>query len=75
MDLELVETSELLDELLRRFDHVVFAGLKEMDSGRYANSSRWKGCHFTCSGAAQMLSERVIREWHASAEDAQPGDV
>lgn len=75
MELELVETSELLDELLRRFDHAAFAGVKGHDEDRLAVVGRYKGNAFTVAGLAQSIGLRAIDEWRAASSDLEPGEL
>lgn len=51
MNLELIETDKLIDELMNRFDHAVFAGMKVKADDQY---ERWfkTGNLRTCQGLA-----------------------
>ncbi len=60
MDLETVSTDELVDELQKRFDHVVFAAVKEMDQVHDASDVRWKGSRLTCAGLAQWANRCLL---------------
>ena len=41
-DLDLIPTEDLLNALKRRFDHMVFAGIKNMGGGGARTSSFWQ---------------------------------
>jgi len=52
MNLELIETDKLIDELMNRFDHAIFAGMKvQAEESQY---ERWfkTGDLRTCQGLA-----------------------
>lgn len=75
MDLELVETSELVAELERRFDHLVIAGLIDRDEKQYAVFAIWKSNAYACSGLAQKIGTKALSDWSEASEDAEPGGV
>jgi hypothetical protein len=72
MSLELIETKDLIAELLSRFDHAIFAGLK-VDEGidKQYELRESKGNTRTCQGLAMgvMMKCEVHR-----AELAEPAD-
>lgn len=64
-DLSLVDTDELLAELLARFDHAVFAGLKSQigASDRIEFTREWIGNTHTCLGLTADLQARIIENF------------
>lgn len=70
MNLELVETIALLDELMSRFKHAVFAGMKvrpnptikQPDDCDISELKHYKGEHRTCQGMAYSILAHVERE-------------
>jgi len=53
--LDFVDTQELLDELLSRYDYAVFAGMKLPTLERSLSDRAWKGMHQVCSGLCHDL--------------------
>ncbi len=73
MNLELIETKRLIDELLRRFDHAVFAGMKvQSDESTY---ERWvkTGNSRTCQGLAFGIIARC-EQYRQSIAEPTVGD-
>lgn len=73
MNLELIETDQLLDELMNRFDHAVFAGMKvKQDESTY---ERWQktGNLRTCQGLAFGLIARC-EDYRRSVSEPTRGD-
>lgn len=70
-DLGLVPTDAMLDELKKRFDHLVFAGTKIGGAGRNDEEHRiWHGHTVYCAGLAVGLVRFVQDgEYH---EDVEP---
>jgi hypothetical protein len=75
MDLDLIETSALLDELFKRFDHAVFSGIRGHDKNKYAVAARYKGNAFTCHGLAGNVAKRALDDWRQTSEDADTEDL
>lgn len=70
MNLELAMTSELIDELMVRFDHAVFAGLKVDEAvDRQYETVTSKGNMRTCQGLATAV---IIRCEHVRVQKAEP---
>lgn len=70
--IELYTTRQLLDELLARFDHAVFAGLK-IDEGieRQYELRDAKGNTRTCQGLALGVIARCEQQREAVAEPTE----
>ena len=75
IDLSLVATDDLLKELERRLDFMIFAGMKELGEGLQTNehSSRWKGHVTFCAGMATDLI-REMQDWAIEDEDEDDDD-
>jgi hypothetical protein len=70
--LELVQTSRLIDELLGRYEHAIFAGLNVMvygENGEQHVRRKWTGNSVTCQGLAWTLANAVDRELN---EESKP---
>lgn len=69
--LQLASTRELVEELLGRCDHAVFAGLCIMetnDGSPQAVVRRWKGNSFTCAGLSQEIARAVLDDFDERSE-------
>ena len=67
IQLELVDTKELINELQTRFDHCVFAGILEKTDKESFNRFQWHGNLFMCMGitaAAQHIIVEQIKSLH-----------
>ena len=70
MNLELATVSELCDELLKRFQHIVIVGLTDRNDGDLSEWRRQKGNSRTCQGLLfstilhieRDVNERMIPE-------------
>lgn len=65
MNLELATVSELCDELLTRFPHIVILGLTDRNDGDLTELRHQKGNSRTCQGllfGAMVRIERDIQE-------------
>ena len=74
-DLSLVTTNDLIDEMLNRFDHAVFMGIKaldivnkEDDTTRISSFRNWKGNSYTCAGLAQSLMRASLADFEDKEE-------
>lgn len=68
-DIELYSTDELLMELLHRFEHAVFCGLKLPVEQEQAAVGQWHGNALTCVGLAQAIGQSAIR--HCEFDDTE----
>jgi len=68
-DLELVDTKDLLTELCRRFDGVVFCGIHDETPDEWASQTKLEGNAIACLAAAALLQARVVER--VAAEDAK----
>ncbi len=58
MEITLIQTQALIDELLNRFDHIVISGI--IDGGdHYKEVWRHKGNSRTCQGLATGLTFQI----------------
>ena len=68
MNVELIETKALIEELISRFDHAVFVGMKVRDlpddpeNCRAYEMKRFKGEHRTCQGLIHAAIALIDRE-------------
>jgi len=67
-DLELITTEVLIEELVGRFDHAVFCGLKVQHQKQVLIHRKFSGNPWTCSGLAQSMSLKAIDDLEASFE-------
>lgn len=59
-DIEEFSTRDLLDELMKRHEHAVFAGMLFREGNTLVRSRELKGNLITCSGLAQWISNFAI---------------
>ncbi len=64
LDLKLVPTSDLLEEVLHRFDHAVFSGMRVQNNNDIDTMGRWHGNSFACAGLAVDVQQRCIKAFH-----------
>jgi hypothetical protein len=62
MNLELATVSELCDELLTRFPHIIIAGLTDRNDGDMTELRHQKGNSRTCQGLAMGMIVRIERD-------------
>ena len=75
LDLAFFSTEDLVDELVKRFDHVIFAGLKvQGDELPYIIHRRQEGNHLTCIGLATSLATYLSIEHEEAGESAVDED-
>ena len=71
MDLELVLTEDLLDELKRRHDHMIFAGIQLGTGNNRDDEHRsWKGHSMWCQALALQVI-RGLQDWEREPEKAE----
>lgn len=62
-NLSLVQTNELLEELVRRHDAVVLTGIKfTKTNGEYITFRRYSGNRFMCNGLMSVLESMICME-------------
>lgn len=62
VDLELVETQSLIDELCRRFDDLAVVGLKRRTNCNAEHLRTFYGNFYTVSGLCMEAAQRVARD-------------
>lgn len=62
MNLELATVSELCDELLTRFPHIIIAGLTDRNDGDMTELRHQRGNSRTCQGLAMGMIVRIERD-------------
>jgi len=67
--LELVSTPDLLNELMRRHEHAVFAGMKFRQGGVLVRSRGAVGNKITCAGLALWVSRFALAEDEKDCSD------
>jgi len=62
-ELELIETADLLDEIMSRVDAGIFCTMKVMDGDGADNEAQyaWKGSALLCIGLASEMQHRILR--------------
>lgn len=66
IDLSVIPTKELVDELVGRFDHSVFCGMQVGGAGPKDSvfRRRWKGNTHTCVGLTEDMKVTMLRHFH-----------
>jgi hypothetical protein len=76
--LALVPTTELVNELLMRFDNAVFIGMRatmgNTENGEYLTLRRWRGNSHTCTGLAFDAAMQCNNDMHDHGERHDPDD-
>ena len=67
-DLKFVLSEELLTELLNRYEHAVFMGVRvptqnESNVGEVVSLRRWFGNSYTCAGLCASLSQSILKDF------------
>lgn len=72
-DIQLIPTDDLIIEILNRFDHSVFTGMRVgLHGGDCYTARRWKGNKATCSGLcsqAQYMINKVADDTEEKLEN------
>lgn len=75
MEIELLSTDALLDELCARFDHLIFAGMKirsdgqpESPDGQMYEKKRTKGNTRVCKGLSFAMMLYKQEQWDRGAQ-------
>ncbi len=59
-DLNFIPTDDLIDEICKRHDHIVIAGMKVCDEkGAYITVRRWQGNSFVCLGVVEVVKQMI----------------
>lgn len=82
MDIQLIETDVLLKELVNRFDHAVFMGIRldtlaatsKTETGIYS-CREWVGNSYTCVGLCQSLSRNILNSYDDKENECKPDDI
>lgn len=63
MDLSLVPTNDLVDEIVRRHDAVILTGIKfTQANGEYMTFRRYTGNRFVCGGLLNVINHMLAME-------------
>lgn len=64
-ELTLHSTKDLIGELVSRFDHVVFSGVKVLDTARTnsLNVRKFYGNHIVCAGLCTQLTGLINEDY------------
>jgi hypothetical protein len=78
VSLEFIDTEELVNEVLSRFDHAGFVGLLDRTDHEYHARYRWRGNGHTIVGLASAMQRIILRDmddettWDERDDDDQP---
>jgi hypothetical protein len=61
--LELATTDELINELMSRFEHAVFCGMKLPTEDWQNINRKWKGNSHTCAGLGFQVARTVLDDF------------
>jgi soluble P-type ATPase len=62
VNLELIESSKLLEELTKRFEHVIFVGATSRESDKFQILRKWKGNAYFCVGLATDMGDWLLTD-------------
>lgn len=65
-NLTLIPTKELIDELVKRHDGLVVAGIKFTTQYNFALTKHWCGNHFVCLGMIEDMKHQINRQGEKS---------
>lgn len=65
-EIQLVPTDDLINELLRRYEHSVFAAFESLQDDKTLYVSRWKGNSATCAGLCSKTVESIWTDFRES---------
>lgn len=65
MSLELTPTDDLLEELIARFDHCVFVGMKDASEVGEFVQRQWNGGIVTCAGLCNWMNHKLMAQYEA----------
>lgn len=60
-DLTFISTKELIDEVARRHDGIVIAGIKFTSQHHFKLTKHWAGNHFVCLGVLEDMKHQINR--------------
>ena len=71
MDIELISTEDLINELLKRYDATVFIGVRHNYEGKLVDNytTRWKGPISTIRGLIEILRDYTVDMTEQMMED------
>lgn len=61
IDLTFVSTKEMIDELVKRHDGLIVAGIKFTSQAQYILTKHWCGNHFVCLGVIEDMKHQINR--------------
>jgi len=72
-DLELIPDSDLIEELMKRFDHIVIGGYKDSEFGPNVDREigQWHGDAMKCVGVCELLKTNIIKQYMEDGEEIQ----
>jgi len=73
-DLYELNTDDLIKELLSRYDHAIFHGIKCTNDEASFYQSQWVGNTATCLGLAARIQHVINHKHFKESEDACPED-
>lgn len=68
MNLDLLSTDDLLEELLSRFEHCAFAGMRPCAGGKKEIFRRYVGDYTVALGLLDLLKVRIVSDFREAFE-------
>lgn len=65
-DLTLISNKELIDELAKRHDGLVVAGIRFNTTTNFVLTKHWGGNHFVCLGVLEDMKHQINRHGEKS---------
>lgn len=65
-DITFVPTQELINELAKRHDGMIVAGIKFTTMSNFALTKYWGGNHFVCLGILEDMKHQINRQGEKS---------
>lgn len=75
MEIELLTTQALINELITRFDHVIIAGIKDSDRQSMQEIRNYRGDYRLCQGLASGMIIAIERDRDKIIEDLSEDDM
>lgn len=66
VDLTFISNKELIDELAKRHDGLVIAGIKFTTMTNFMLTKHWVGNHFVCLGIVEDMKRQINRNGEKS---------